>query len=67
MLSHFLSSKEYFFTTRAGLPTAILADGISLFTTEWAPITQPSPIVTPGKTITPSPNQQFLPILTGAI
>ncbi len=35
--------------TRAGLPTASECGGISLVTTEPAPIVQPSPMVTPGQ------------------
>ena len=41
--------------TFAGVPTAILYGGISLVTTEPAPITAPSPIVTPGIIIAPIP------------
>jgi hypothetical protein len=38
--------------TRAGTPTATIPAGISLVTTEPAPITQLAPILTPGHTIT---------------
>lgn len=38
--------------TLAGLPTAIEYGGISEQTTLPAPITEPFPIVTPGKTVT---------------
>ena len=51
--------------TRHGTPTARLLSGISRVTTLPAPITQLSPTVTPGQTVTFAPNQQLLPILTG--
>ncbi|OTA96819.1 hypothetical protein M434DRAFT_66819, partial [Hypoxylon sp. CO27-5] len=38
----------------------------SLVTTEPAPIVDPRPIVTPGRTITLPPNQQSSPIIIGA-
>ena len=41
---------------------AKLFGGISLVTTLPAPITQLSPIVTPGQTVTDAPNQQSFPI-----
>ena len=40
---------------------------LSLVTTLPAPITELSPIVTPGITRTPAPSQQFLPICTGIL
>lgn len=43
--------------TRAGAPTAIAFSGMSLVTTEPAPITAPRPIRTPANTITPVPSQ----------
>ena len=51
--------------TFAGLPTAKEFSGIFFVTTAPAPITHPSPIVTPGRTITEPPSQQFLPIVIG--
>ena len=48
--------------TFAGAPTAMALDGISLVTTEFAPITAPSPMLTPGKTFTCAPTQTPLPI-----
>ena len=61
---------NYFFQslrriTRAGFPTAILSSGISFVTTLPAPITQRSPIVTPGHIIAPPPIQQSSPTATG--
>ena len=54
-----------FFITLHGIPTAILLDGISLFTTLPAPITTLSPIFTPGSTITFPPIHTLFPILIG--
>ena len=51
--------------TRQGLPTAIESEGISLTTTLPAPMMQRSPMVTPGHTVTPPPNQQFSPMVIG--
>ena len=51
--------------TFAGAPAAITPAGRSLVTTEFAPITQRSPISTPPVTTQPTPNQQFEPIRTG--
>src|SRR5690625_6941705 len=51
--------------TLHGLPAAKLLLGISFTTTLPAPITQLSPIVTPGQTTTFAPSQQSLPTLTG--
>ncbi|KAH7129377.1 hypothetical protein B0J13DRAFT_453587 [Dactylonectria estremocensis] len=51
--------------TRAGEPTATLQAGISLVTTEPAPMVQPSPMVTPGRMTTAPPIQQSSPIVTG--
>ncbi len=51
--------------TLHGTPAAKEFDGMFLVTTLPAPITQLSPIVTPGHTVTEAPNQQLLPILTG--
>ena len=42
--------------TRQGLPAAKERGGMSLVTTLTAPITEPSPIVTPGQTTTLAPN-----------
>ena len=48
-----------------GLPTATEWDGISLVTTEPAPITTSSPMVTPGQTTTLPPNHTSLPMVIG--
>ena len=44
--------------TLQGTPAAKELAGISLVTTLPAPITHPSPMVTPGQTVTDAPNQQ---------
>lgn len=44
-------------TTLAGTPATIQCGGTSLVTKEWAAIIEPSPIVTPLRTILFSPNQ----------
>lgn len=49
----------------AGLPQATQYGGMSFVTTELAPIMLPSPMVTPGRTVTFSPSQTFLHILIG--
>ena len=51
--------------TLQGLPTAITFDGISLTTTDPAPMVTLSPIVTPGKIVTLPPIHTFFPIVTG--
>ena len=51
--------------TRAGTPAANELAGMLLVTTLPAPMTQLSPIVTPGHTTTFAPNQQSLPMVTG--
>ncbi len=51
--------------TRAGLPTAITFAGRSRVTTEPAPTTVLSPIVTPGQTITPPPSHTLSPSVIG--
>ena len=51
--------------TRQGTPAAKLLGGMSRVTTLPAPITQLSPMVTPGQTVTDAPNQQLLPMWTG--
>lgn len=48
--------------TRAGEPTAIAAAGTSFVTTEPAPTTALSPMVTPGRITEPEPIQAFLPM-----
>ena len=53
------------FLTTAGLPAAIVSSGISRMTTEPAAMMQRLPILTPGQTITPPPNQVSSPISTG--
>ena len=49
----------------AGAPAAIVPGGRSDVTTELAPITQRSPIVTPLVTTQLTPNQQLEPIRPG--
>ena len=44
--------------TLQGTPAAKVFSGMSRVTTLPAPITQPLPMVTPGQTVTPAPNQQ---------
>ena len=51
--------------TRQGLPTATTPAGISLVTTDPAPMTLLSPMVTPGQMTTLPPIQTLLPIRTG--
>lgn len=51
--------------TRAGTPAAKELAGMLLVTTLPAPMTQLSPIVTPGHTATFAPNRQSLPMVTG--
>lgn len=52
-------------TTRQGLPKANTFGGISLVTTLPAPITEPCPIFTPGKTTTLPPSYVLSPISIG--
>lgn len=52
-------------TTRQGLPNARTPGGTSRVTMLPAPITESSPIVTPGQTITPAPIQTPSSIVTG--
>ena len=51
--------------TRAGAPTATQKSGKSPVTTELAPIATFLPILDPGKTTTPCPSHDPLPIETG--
>ena len=60
-----LSASVIVRTTFAGTPAAKEFGGISRVTTAPAPMTQPSPIVTPGQTVTFAPNQQLFPMWTG--
>ncbi len=53
-------------TIRAGLPTASTPAGRSRTTTEPAPTTVSSPMVTPGQTTTAPPSQTFRPMLIGS-
>src|SRR3954462_12794300 len=53
--------------TLAGEPAAIVLGGKSLVTTEFAPTTQRSPIVTPLVTTTFAPNQQLSPMRVGPL
>ena len=48
-----------------GLPTATECEGMSLTTTDPAPITTSSPMVTSGPTTTLPPNQTSLPMVIG--
>ena len=52
--------------TWQGLPTATTLDGISLVTTDPAPIVTLSPMVTPGRMVTLPPIHTLLPIVTGS-
>ena len=54
-------------STRAGAPAAIEYGGMSVVTTELAPITQRSPIVTPLVTTTLAPHQTLSPIRVGPL
>lgn len=44
----------------------MIPDGTSLYTTQPAPITQLSPIVTPFNIVTLEPTQQCFPMIIGA-
>lgn len=59
-----LSSSVIERRTRQGEPTARLYGGISLVTTEPAPITHPSPMLTLGQMVTLPPSQQLSPMVT---
>ena len=61
----FLSSSVIGRITLHGFPTATLSEGISFTTTLPAPITQPSPMVTPPHTVTFPAIQQLFPIVIG--
>ena len=54
-------------STRAGAPAAIENGGMSCVTTEFAPITQRSPIVTPLVMTTWAPHQTLSPIRVGPL
>lgn len=54
-------------STLQGFPTAITYGGISLVTTEPAPMIAPSPMVTPGHTVTFAPSQTQSPITMGLL
>ena len=54
-------------TTFAGVPIATTLAGISFVTTEQAPITELSPIVTPGRIVTLEAIQTFFPMKTGQL
>ena len=60
-----LSCSLILLITRHGLPAAKCPAGISRVTTLPAPITQPSPSVTPPHTVTFPASQQLLPMLIG--
>jgi hypothetical protein len=51
--------------TRQGFPAANTPAGISFVTTLPAPMTDRSPILTPGQTMTPPPTHTSSPIVTG--
>lgn len=51
----------------AGLPPTTFHASKVFATIEFAEMTQPSPIETPGRTVTPVVNQQQLPILIGFV
>ena len=51
--------------TQQGEPTEMVWPGMSWVTTDPAPITAPSPMVTPLVTTTPAPSQQSFPMTTG--
>lgn len=53
-------------TALAGTPNTKEFAGMSWVTTAPAPITQPSPMVTPPQTVTLLANQQLLPMVIGA-
>lgn len=50
---------------RAGTPATMVFAGMSLLTTAPAAMTQLSPMVTPGRTMAPAPNQQLAPMMMG--
>ena len=62
-----LSFYEIFLITLQGLPAAITPDGISLVTTLPAPITELSPILTPGIIHALPPIQTLFPILIDTV
>lgn len=51
--------------TLQGFPTAITPEGMSFVTMLPAPMTTSSPMLMPGKTITPVPNQTRFPTFIG--
>lgn len=53
--------------TRAGEPAANTFGGMSRVTTEWAPITEPFPTVTPGMTATFRPSHTLFPMTVGPL
>ena len=55
-----------FFTTLQGLPAAMQFEGISLTTTEPAPMVTLSPMVTPGRMVTLPPIHTLSPMVTGS-
>ena len=60
------SQPQISFITLQGLPTATTLDGMSLVTTDPAPMVTLSPIVTPGRMVTLPPIQTLFPIVTGS-
>lgn len=57
--------RNIFLITLQGLPTATVFEGMSLTTTEPAPMVTLSPMVTPGRMVTLPPIQTLLPMVTG--
>ena len=53
--------------TRAGLPAANEFGGMSLVTTECPPITDPEPMVTPGRTVTLAASHTLSPMTVGPL
>ena len=56
-----------FRSTRQGFPTATTPAGMSFVTTEPAPMTASSPMVTPGRIVTFAPIQTRFPIAMGLL
>ena len=51
--------------TFAGIPAAMQFAGMLFVTSDFAPTTALSPIVTPFSTVTSEPSQTLFPIITG--
>ena len=61
----YLSPPSIFLITRAGLPAANTPSGMSCVTTDPAPMVEPQPILTPGKTVTLPPIHTLSPTCMG--